>query len=101
MELIQVSQYQTFLFCLESDGMNSGEVQARVSILHGNLRSAERIYIDGGNPEEAMAMYRQLLQWDDAIRIADTYALDERHQLRQFFAFVVSVVKADSSIIFH
>ena len=62
--------------------MNSGEVQARISILHGNLKSAERIYIDGGNPEEAMAMYRQLLQWDDAIRIADTYALDERHHLR-------------------
>lgn len=77
-----MKRIQFEIIYLESDGMNSVEVQARISILHGNLKSAERIYIDGGNPEEAMTMYRQLLQWDNAIRIADTYALDERHQLR-------------------
>lgn len=67
------------------DGLDSVQVEARMSIFHGNFKSAERMYINQGNPEDAMHMYRTFLQWDDAIRIADVYALPERHQLRYLF----------------
>ena len=54
-----------------------------MDIFHGDLASAERIYIDQGSPEDAVRMYRQLLQWEDALRVADTYNLSDRHQLRK------------------
>ncbi len=73
------------MFILEGDGFSSPLIQARMDIFHQDLASAERIYIDQGSPEDAMRMYRQLLQWEDALRVADTYNLSERHQLRYFF----------------
>jgi len=53
-----------------------------VAILNRDLKTAERIYIDQGSPEEAVQMYRELFQFDDAIRVANTYMLNDRHQLR-------------------
>jgi hypothetical protein len=57
-----------------------------MAILNRDLKMAERIYIDQGNPEEAVQMYRDLLQYEDAIRVADSYMLNERHVLRHAFA---------------
>ena len=57
-----------------------------MAILNRDLKMAERIYVDQGNPEEAVQMYRDLLQYDDAIRVADSYMLNERHVLRRAFS---------------
>lgn len=53
-----------------------------MDVFHKNLTSAERIYIDQGSPEEAVRMYRQLLQWEDALRVAETYSQPDRHQIK-------------------
>lgn len=70
------------LLCVEGDGFSSPLVKARIAIFKRDLKTAERIYIDQGNPEEAMQMYRKFLQWEDAIRVADSFGLNERNQLR-------------------
>lgn len=66
----------------EGDGFSSPLVRARMAIFYKDLSTAERIYIDQGSPDEAVRMYRQLLQWDDALRVAETYNLSDRHQIR-------------------
>jgi hypothetical protein len=53
-----------------------------MAIFQRDLATAERIYIDQGSPDDAVRMYRQLLQWEDALRVADTYNLSDRHQIR-------------------
>ena len=53
-----------------------------MAIFQRDLATAERIYIDQGNPDDAVRMYRQLLQWEDALRVAETYNLSDRHQIR-------------------
>lgn len=47
------------------------EVRARVAQLNGDLRSAERIYLEQGQIEAALAMYKRLRRWDDAVRLAE------------------------------
>lgn len=47
------------------------EVQARLALLAGDLRAAERIYIDQGDIESALQMYIKLRRWDDAIKLAE------------------------------
>ena len=66
----------------EGDYLDSPFVKARMAIFNRDLKTAERIYVDQGNAEEALNMYRDLLQWDDAIRVADLYMLNDRNQLR-------------------
>ena len=66
----------------EGDGFNSPLVLARMAIFQRDLATAERIYIDQGSPDDAVRMYRQLLQWEDALRVAETYNLSDRHQIR-------------------
>lgn len=66
----------------EGDGFSSPLVQARMAIFQRDLSTAERIYIDQGSPDDAVRMYRQLLQWEDALRVAETYNLSDRHQIR-------------------
>ena len=53
-----------------------------MAVFHKDLASAERVYIDQGSPEEAVRMYRQLFQWEDALRVAETYGQPDRHQIR-------------------
>ncbi|CAG9856074.1 unnamed protein product [Phyllotreta striolata] len=50
---------------------NSPEVWARLSILVGDLSTAENIYLEQGNIEKALEMYKKLHKWDEAIRLAD------------------------------
>lgn len=68
---------------IKGDGFSSPLVQARMAIFQRDLSTAERIYIDQGSPDDAVRMYRQLLQWEDALRVAETYNLSDRHQIRQ------------------
>lgn len=47
---------------------NSPRVWARLSILFGDLATAENIYLEQGNLEEALDMYKKLHKWDEALR---------------------------------
>jgi hypothetical protein len=70
------------MYIQEGDGFSSPLVQARMAIFRRDLATAERIYIDQGSPDDAVRMYRQLLQWEDALRVAEAYNLSDRHQIR-------------------
>lgn len=50
------------------DVNNCTEVWVRLSILNGDLDTAENIYLEQGNLEGALNMYKMLHRWDDAIR---------------------------------
>lgn len=52
-------------------GLSSPEVRARLALLNGDLRSAEMIYLEQGDIERALEMYKNLQKWDDAIKLAD------------------------------
>ncbi|KAL3276031.1 hypothetical protein HHI36_020760 [Cryptolaemus montrouzieri] len=49
---------------------NSPEVHARLSILEGDLSTAENIYLEQGDIEAALQMYKKLYKWDQALRLA-------------------------------
>ncbi|CAO1308118.1 unnamed protein product [Diamesa tonsa] len=51
--------------------MQCPEVRARMALLGGDLRAAERIYVDQGDIESALEMYIKLRRWDDAIKLAE------------------------------
>lgn len=47
---------------------NSPSVWARLSILFGDLATAENIYLEQGDLEGALEMYKKLHKWDEALR---------------------------------
>lgn len=47
------------------------EVWARLSILAGDLNTAENIYLEQGDIERALDMYKKLHKWDEALRLAE------------------------------
>lgn len=47
------------------------EVRVRLALLNADLRTAEKIYIEQGNIEQALQMYKDLKKWDEAIKLAD------------------------------
>lgn len=47
------------------------EVRARLALLGGDLRAAEKIYVDQGDLESALQMYIKLRRWDEAIKLAE------------------------------
>lgn len=46
------------------------EVKARLALLNSDLRLAEQIYLDHGDLESAIEMYKTLRRWDDALALA-------------------------------
>ncbi|KAJ8965104.1 hypothetical protein NQ317_005365, partial [Molorchus minor] len=59
---------------------NSPEVWARLSILYGELSTAENIYLEQGDIEGALNMYKKLHKWDDVLRgYENLKALKEDH----------------------
>ncbi|XP_070491879.1 intraflagellar transport protein 172 homolog [Chironomus tepperi] len=59
------------------------EVRARLALLSGDLRAAERIYIDQGDIESALQMYIKLRRWDDAIKLAERRGYPGVYDLRE------------------
>lgn len=59
------------------------EVRARLALLAGDLRGAERIYIDQGDIESALQMYIKLRRWDDAIKLAERRGYPGVYELRE------------------
>ncbi|XP_050306348.1 intraflagellar transport protein 172 homolog [Anthonomus grandis grandis] len=50
---------------------NSPQIWARLSILYGDLSTAENIYLEQGDIEGALDMYKRLHKWQDVLRLAD------------------------------
>ncbi|XP_044747182.1 intraflagellar transport protein 172 homolog [Coccinella septempunctata] len=49
---------------------NSPEVHARLSIIEGDLNTAENIFLEQGDMEGVLQMYKDLYKWDQALRLA-------------------------------
>ncbi|EAT43404.1 AAEL005155-PA [Aedes aegypti] len=64
-------------------GMSCPEVRARMALLGGDLRSAERIYIEQGDIEAALDMYKKLRRWDDAIKLAERRGYHGLNELKE------------------
>ncbi|XP_056632969.1 intraflagellar transport protein 172 homolog [Diorhabda sublineata] len=47
------------------------EIWARLSILYGDLNTAENIYLEQGDIGKALDMYKKLHRWDEALRLAE------------------------------
>lgn len=53
----------------EHDGdVNCPDVWIRMSILSGDLNTAENIYLEKGDAEGALKMYKKLHKWEEALR---------------------------------
>ncbi|KAG5668038.1 hypothetical protein PVAND_015995 [Polypedilum vanderplanki] len=59
------------------------EVRARFALLTGDLRAAERIYIEQGDLESALEMYIKLKRYDDAIKLAERRGYPGLYDLRE------------------
>lgn len=54
-----------------SPGIQCPEVRAKLALLSSDLRSAERIYLEQGDLEAALEMYKKLRMWDEAVNLAE------------------------------
>ncbi|KAF7269422.1 hypothetical protein GWI33_017527 [Rhynchophorus ferrugineus] len=62
---------------------NSPQIWARLSILYGDLNTAENIYLEQGNLENALDMYKKLHKWDDALRLAEQRGYEHIDELKK------------------
>ncbi|XP_031359255.1 intraflagellar transport protein 172 homolog [Photinus pyralis] len=62
---------------------NCSEVWVRLSILNGDLDTAENIYLEQGNIEGALEMYKSLYKWDEAVRLAEQRGYSKLAQLKE------------------
>ncbi|KAJ8945935.1 hypothetical protein NQ318_016763 [Aromia moschata] len=58
------------------------ELWARLSILYGELGTAENIYLEQGNVEAALNMYKRLHKWDEALRLAEQRGYENLKDLK-------------------
>ena len=65
------------------DSLESPEVWARLSILSGDLTTAENIYLEQGDMESALNMYKKLHKWDDALRLAEQRSYNKLAELQE------------------
>ncbi|XP_017777562.1 PREDICTED: intraflagellar transport protein 172 homolog [Nicrophorus vespilloides] len=77
------------VFCIQNinDEMENGEdydqnVWAKLSVINGDLETAENIYLEQGDLEAALNMYKKLHKWEDAIRIAQKRGYNKLQELR-------------------
>ncbi|CAH1372030.1 unnamed protein product [Tenebrio molitor] len=63
--------------------VDSPEVWARLSILNGDLNTAENIFLEQGDIESALDMYKKLHKWDEALRLAEQRGYDKLKELQE------------------
>ncbi|CAH0547356.1 unnamed protein product [Brassicogethes aeneus] len=62
---------------------NCPEIWARLSILNGDLSTAENIYLEQGHIQSALDMYKKLHKWDEALRLADQRGYNKLKELKE------------------
>jgi intraflagellar transport protein 172 len=60
-------------------------VRVPLQQLQGDFAGAEATLLEQGKPEEAVAMYRSLQEWDEALAVAESHGLPEAEALRAQF----------------
>lgn len=68
---------------IAKDQPDDSQIWARLSILNGDLNTAENIYLEQGNIEDALDMYKKLHKWDDALRLASHRNYEKLTQLKE------------------
>ncbi|XP_060519882.1 intraflagellar transport protein 172 homolog [Cylas formicarius] len=66
----------------KKDAENSPEVWARLAISQGDLNTAESIYLEQGDIESALDMYKKLHKWDDLLRLAEHRGYEKLRHLK-------------------
>lgn len=66
-----------------SPGILCPEVRAKLALLSSDLRSAERIYLEQGDIEAALEMYKKLRMWDEAVVLAERRNYPGLQQLKE------------------
>ncbi|XP_019769911.2 intraflagellar transport protein 172 homolog [Dendroctonus ponderosae] len=79
-ETIQLGQD---LFEKDENPSNSPQIWARLSIFNGDLNTAENIYLEQGDIESALEMYKKLHKWNDVLRLAEQRGYDQLDELRK------------------
>ncbi|XP_071746269.1 intraflagellar transport protein 172 homolog [Lepeophtheirus salmonis] len=67
---------------LQSDGMDSPDVWARLCILDKQFKAAEGIYLEQNKLDEAIGMYTRLNMWEEALNLAEAKGHPELDTLR-------------------
>ncbi|XP_043070065.1 intraflagellar transport protein 172 homolog [Drosophila bipectinata] len=80
-EMIQLAD--EFEASTGSPGLLCPEVRAKMALLGSDLRTAERIYLEQGNIEAALKMYKQLGMWDEAVALAERRGYGNIAELKQ------------------
>lgn len=65
------------------DGRDCPDVKARLALVNSDLRLAEQIYLEHGQLEKAIEMYKSLRRWDEAISLAQRRGYHKLEELRQ------------------
>jgi len=61
------------------------EVRAKLAIFERQLKTAESIYLENGDVDKAIDMYRTMHHWDEAITVADRKRHHQADELRSTY----------------
>ncbi|CAF1105880.1 unnamed protein product [Rotaria sp. Silwood1] len=61
------------------------EVRAKLAIFERQLKTAESIYLENGDVDKAIDMYRSMHHWDEAIAVADRKRHPQADELRSTY----------------
>jgi len=64
------------------DMVSHWSIRARISIVLGDLRSAEQLFVDHGHVDMALEMYSSMRRWTDTIRVAELIGHPETETLK-------------------
>lgn len=66
-------------------GYDHYEVRAKLALFERQLKTAESIYLENGDVEKAIDMYRTLHHWDEAINVAERKRHPQADELRSTY----------------
>lgn len=87
---------QTLNVAMEAGSFGHWLVQARMAQLRGELRTAEAIMVDAGKVEDAIAMWRSMHRWDEALALAESRGHPRAPAMRtEYFNHLLSTGQED------
>ncbi|ORZ40210.1 intraflagellar transport protein [Catenaria anguillulae PL171] len=65
-------------------------IRAKLAVMEGDFKSAERVYLEQGQVQAAMEMYQELHKWDASIKVAElAHHPDVDHLRQQYFDWLI------------